>query len=184
MRVSAVMMGLLLAVGAAGCGEAADRGAAGSRQATGALHPALKKASRANAGQLAPPAAFQDAKGVAQTLAAYRGRPVLLNLWATWCAPCIAEMPALDRLQGRAGNKLVVLPVSQDLAGWRAVNGFARPSRFKNLGFRVDKENNLALALKAGGLPVTVLYDARGHEVWRVAGPVEWDVIPTNALLP
>lgn len=182
MRLSAVMMGLLLVAGTAGCGEAADRSAPAGKQA--ALHPALRKASLANAGKAAPAGAFQDAKGAGETLAKYRGRPVLLNLWATWCAPCVAEMPALDRLQGRAGDRLVVLPVSQDLAGWRAVNGFARPGRFKNLPFRVDKENNLALALKASGLPVTVLYDAAGREVWRVAGPVEWDLIPAKVLAP
>jgi len=176
---------LLVAHGGPAFAQAADKAAVPARQAAAKpLHPALAKATRANAGAPAPAAAFTANDGTSQTLAAYRGKPVLVNLWATWCAPCIAEMPALDRLMGRSQGKLVVLPISQDLGGWRAVDKFAPPQKFKNLPLRLDKENAWALAMKAKGLPLTILYDAQGREVWRLAGPAEWDQIPVNALLP
>ena len=184
MRGLSVIVALLLAVGLPASAQAPDRKQPAAPQAaTGAPHPALAKASRAAAGTRAPAIRFTDAKGGVQTLADFRGKPVLVNLWATWCAPCVAEMPALDRLHGRADGRLTVLAISQDIAGWRAVGGFAKPGRFKVLPIRVDSANDFALAVKAKGLPMTILYDAQGREVWRLAGPAEWDQVPVNALL-
>lgn len=184
MRVSFLTVFLLVAAaGSAVAASEPDRKAASSPQATKAGTAPLSKVSTAQAGRSAPGADFVMADGRKQDIEDFRSTPVLVNLWATWCAPCIAEMPALDRLQKRAGEKLVVLPISQDLGGWKAVNGFAKPGRFPNLRFAVDSDNDWAIAVKAAGLPVTILYDERGKEVWRVSGPIEWDKVSVAALL-
>ncbi len=136
---------------------------------------AVRTIDRSHAGQAAPAVALEAKGGAQKRLAAFAGKPLLVNLWATWCAPCVAEMPALDRLSAAAKGRITVLPVSQDLEGWRAVDGFFRPGRFKSLTPLLDQPNDLALALGAKGLPMTVLYDAKGKEVWRINGPMEWD---------
>lgn len=134
------------------------------------------------AGSPAPAAAFEAPDGRPARLADFRGRPVLVNLWATWCAPCVAEMPALDRLARRAGDGLVVLTVSQDLEGRRVVDPFFARGQFRRLQPYVDPRNELPLALGAAGLPMSILYDASGREVWRLAGEWDWDGVDPAAL--
>lgn len=138
---------------------------------------------RSQAGKAAPAAKFVDRQDRALTVADFKGRPVLVNLWATWCAPCVAEMPALDRLQARMGDKLAVLTISQDLEGWKAVDGFFTPGKFKALTPYLDQPNNFAMAIGARGLPVSIAYDAEGKELWRVNGPLEWDDPKVAALV-
>jgi len=161
---------------------AALGGVPGDRQSAAASQPAAPKLDRTHKGSAAPTAAFVDHAGKPVRIADFKGRPVLVNLWATWCAPCIAEMPALDRLAARGKGKVMVLPVSQDLAGWHGVDKFFTGAKFPALTPYLDRENALALKLGAAGLPVSVLYDAQGREVWRVAGPVEWDKVDAAAL--
>lgn len=139
---------------------------------------------RSQAGRAGPAAAFVDRAEKPFRLADFAGQPKLVNLWATWCAPCLAEMPALDRLAAREKDKLVVLPVSQDLEGWRAVDKFFAPGKFRALTPYLDQPNDWALAVGAKGLPVSILYDAQGRELWRVNGPLEWDQPEVAALLP
>ena len=127
-----------------------------------------------------PDLAFTDAEGRPKTMADFAGRGVLINLWATWCPPCVAEMPALDRYAARTRGQVNVVVVSQDIEGWRAVNKFFRPGRFRTLATYLDQPTDLALAYQATGLPVTVAYNASGRELWRVNGPIEWD----RVLLP
>ena len=148
-----------------------------------AAKPAAAKIDRSQAGQPFPAAAFVDRADKPTTLAAFKGTPVLVNLWATWCAPCLAEMPALDRLAAREKGKLVVLPLSQDMEGWRAVDKFFAPGKFPALTPYLDQPTEWALAVEAKGLPVSILYDAQGKEVWRVNGPLEWDQPEVAALL-
>ncbi|MGK6318474.1 TlpA family protein disulfide reductase [Sphingomonas sp. DT-204] len=123
-------------------------------------------------GEAAPGFAFQDPAGKEVTLADYRGGPVLLNLWATWCAPCIKEMPSLDALAAREGTKLRVIALAQDLdaskvapfwskGGYQAI----RPSLDPKIAFSTGLGVNL---------PTTILYDSRGKEVWRVSGAIDW----------
>ncbi len=102
------------------------------------------------------------------------GKRVLVNLWATWCPPCLAEMPALDALAGAEAAKLMVVPVSQDMEGWQAVDGFFAPGKFKVLTPVLDQPGSLGEALKAKGLPMSVLYGPDGKEIWRVAGTPDW----------
>ena len=159
----------------AGCGDskAAHNDAAAPSQATAARPGRTGAIDRSHAGTPAPAVRFETAPGRTASLADYRGRKVLVNLWATWCAPCLAEMPALDRLAGT--GKVQVLTISQDMAGWPAVNRFFRPGKFKTLKPLLDQPGSFVERLKAAGLPMSVLYDEQGREVWRVAGPMEWD---------
>jgi len=133
-------------------------------------------------GRPAPDDGFLDPGGAPVTLAAFRGRPVLVNLWATWCGPCVREMPTLETLAGRAEGKLKVLTVSQDrdgvdLAPTFEKGGFTRLERYR------DPEQKLGFALGSGMLPTTVLYDAEGKEVWRIIGGLDWDGPRANTLL-
>ena len=108
-------------------------------------------------------------------LSDFAGRPVLVNLWATWCAPCIVEMPALDKLSARLGEEAVVMPISQDLQGWEAVTPFWTKGGFSAMTPYLDADNTWLTAYpEAAALPTTILFDADGKEVWRVMGPADW----------
>jgi thiol-disulfide isomerase/thioredoxin len=130
---------------------------------------------RSHAGTPAPAAAFEDAEGRDTTLAEFRGRPLLLNLWATWCAPCVVEMPSLDRLAAREQGRVQVVAISQDLDGRDLVDRFFARTRLTNLEPFLDGDMALMTALGIGTLPTTILYDADGREVWRMTGMAEWD---------
>jgi thiol-disulfide isomerase/thioredoxin len=131
----------------------------------------------------APTARFTDAAGKPVTLAAFRGRPLLVNLWATWCAPCIEEMPSIDRLAASEKARLAVVAVSQDSNGLTAVAPFFAKARIATLKPYLDTENALMVAMKAETLPTTILYDANGHERWRHVGKVDWDDPTARAAL-
>jgi thiol-disulfide isomerase/thioredoxin len=133
-------------------------------------------------GKPAPADMFLDPDGKPVALAAFKGRPVLVNLWATWCAPCVAEMPQLDGIALRAGDRLKVLTVSQDRAGVDIGPTFAKGG-FKRLERYRDPESKLGFAFATGMLPTTVLYDAQGKEVWRVIGAMDWNGRRANTLL-
>jgi thiol-disulfide isomerase/thioredoxin len=128
------------------------------------------------AGQQAPAATFIAADGSDATLTDFAGKPLLLNIWATWCAPCKAEMPTLDALAALEKARMSVIVVSQDLEGLTPVKAFFTETGVKNLEPYTDPDNALLAAFNnAIALPTTILYDANGKEVWRVAGGVEWD---------
>jgi len=133
-------------------------------------------------GKPAPAETFLDPAGKPVTLAAFKGKPVLVNLWATWCAPCVAEMPTLDGIATRAGDKLKVLTVSQDREGVDIGPTFDKGG-FKRLERYRDPESKLGFAFATGMLPTTVLYDAEGKEVWRVVGAMDWNGPRANTLL-
>ncbi len=152
------------------CGDGGDTVKAATSQASAPLNTI----DRSHAGTPAPAVAFETRDGKKTTVADFRGKRVLVNLWATWCAPCLAEMPELDRMAQAKGAALTVLPVSQDMEGWRAVDKFVAKAKFTTLVARVDQPGDFADAIKARGLPVSILYDAQGKEVWRVAGTLKW----------
>jgi len=128
----------------------------------------------AQRGMDAPAMPFLSPDGGPATLSQFRGKPLLVNLWATWCAPCVSEMPTLDALAAREKDRLQVIVVSQDMAGKRAVAPFFAKAGFKMLQPYLDKENVLMLALKRETLPITIFYDAKGKEQWRVTGAMDW----------
>ncbi len=100
------------------------------------------------------------------------GKPVLLNLWATWCAPCVKEMPLLEALAGEE-RRLKVLTASQDLGAPEKILTYFEKEKFQRIEPWLDKEGALGFHF-GGGLPVSVLYDAAGKEVWRVTGDLDW----------
>jgi thiol-disulfide isomerase/thioredoxin len=127
---------------------------------------------------------FEDGAGRTRSLADFRGRPVLLNLWATWCVPCRQEMPALDRLQAKfAKSGLLVLPLSIDRRGAPAVRKFYRDLGLAALAVYVDRSGEAAGDLGAAGVPTTLLVDRDGREIGRKLGPAEWDSPPITALI-
>lgn len=128
------------------------------------------------AGQQAPAATLVAGDGSDTSLADFAGKPLLLNIWATWCAPCKAEMPTLDTLAALEKPRMSVVVVSQDLEGLAPVKAFFTETNVKNLEPYTDPDNALLAAFNnAIALPTTILYDADGKEVWRIAGGVEWD---------
>ena len=123
-----------------------------------------------------PEVRFVDGDGRALTLADFRGRVVLLNLWATWCVPCIREMPTLERLQARLGGPdFEVIVLSIDVGGIPAVKDFYRTLGLEALGIYVDRTARARLDLKISGIPTTLLVDRKGREIGRTIGPAEWD---------
>ncbi len=138
----------------------------------------------ASAGKRATDAPFTGADGRDVALSDYAGRPLLVNIWATWCAPCKVELPALDRLALAQEGRVTIIAVSQDLEGRGPVREFFTAAKITNLEPFTDKQNQLAALLGGdGALPVTILYDADGKEVWRLVGGVDWDDKQIQALL-
>ena len=127
---------------------------------------------RSKAGTAAPEATFTDAAGQTVSIASFQGRPVLLNLWASWCAPCVKELPTLDALN-RSG-KVQVLAVSQDSGPQPSVKAFLGKLNVPGLGAFHDPSMSLSGALNAQVLPTSVLYDAQGRELWRYTGDLDW----------
>jgi thiol-disulfide isomerase/thioredoxin len=177
---------LLLLLALAACGQNGATGTNGPDQPVwgGPQEPApTGKLDRSHAGSAAPKAQFEDPDGDPASLADFRGAPVLLNLWATWCAPCVAEMPTLDALAGREGERLRVLTVSQDLGGRDKVEAFFRKQGYRNLETWLDPQMALMAELKVDTLPTSIFYDGSGRELWRVTGMEDWESGRTALLL-
>src|SRR5581483_1243671 len=123
-----------------------------------------------------PELKFADGSEQLRTLADFKGRPVLLNIWATWCLPCRKEMPSLDRLQAKFDPaKFLVLTLSIDRAGIPAVKKFYADLGLKNLGIYVDQSSAALHQLGLIGIPGTLLINPDGMEIGRKLGPAEWD---------
>jgi thiol-disulfide isomerase/thioredoxin len=139
---------------------------------------------RSHKGEKMPGDSFLDSAGKATSLAKQAGgKPLVVNLWATWCAPCVAELPALNEFAGLAAAKGVkVIAVSQDSVGAEKVDAFLAPRKLGNLPRYLDGETALGFAYGTS-LPTTVLYDKQGKEVARVIGALEWAGPEGQALL-
>lgn len=126
-----------------------------------------------------PELAFRDATGAARTLSDFRGRTVLLNLWATWCVPCREEMPALDALQGKLGSDgFEVVAINIDTRDAEKPKAFLNELGIRNLAYYADPSARVFQDLKAigraFGMPTTVLIDPQGCEIGTIAGPADW----------
>jgi thiol-disulfide isomerase/thioredoxin len=176
----AVILALVLAVPAAGWAAftlshrlIADDGA----------RPALRQFIPTDPPRPAPEIAFADGAGKSLSLADFRGKVVLVNLWATWCEPCIREMPSLDRLRAALpAQDLAIVLVSQDRGGDKVVAPF-----FAKLGLKLetylDPKSTVGHAFEVRGLPTSILIDREGRELGRVEGALDWDGAPAEALL-
>ena len=132
-----------------------------------------------------PPQPLIDADGQPATLADFRGQVVVLNLWATWCAPCVIEMPTLAALQrryGEQGLRVVAVSIDADADAAKAQRMLADLSE-GTLTYYHDPSRAMAFAARAGGLPTTVLYDRRGQEIARLAGGADWSGTEAAALI-
>jgi len=152
------------------------------------VHGEIAALSLASPPKPLPELNFIAADGTPARLADFKGRNVLLNLWATWCVPCRQEMPALDHLQGLLGSKdFVVVAVNIDTAKLDRPKAFLSDIGVKNLAFYADSTADVFQALKENGkilgLPATMLVDKNGCEIGTLAGPAQWDSQEALALL-
>jgi thiol-disulfide isomerase/thioredoxin len=123
----------------------------------------------------APKISFEDGERTRLTLEDFHGRVVVLNFWATWCAPCVRELPSLDRLQKRLKKKGVkVVALSLDRGGPEAVREFFADNGIDHLDVYVDATMAAQAVFKIPGLPTTILIDREGRERGRLVGPADW----------
>jgi thiol-disulfide isomerase/thioredoxin len=123
----------------------------------------------------APSIPLTDTNGNAVELPDFHGKLVVLNLWATWCEPCLREMPSLDRLQSHFGDRIAVLGVAEDRGGAKAVEPFIGKLNLKSVKVYVDPKSDVGHAFDVQGLPTSFLIDHDGKVLGRVEGAAEWD---------
>jgi hypothetical protein len=154
-------------------GEASGASAIEAPKPTGAV-------DRSHKGEAAPLLPFTAMDGKSTSLADFRGRPVLVNLWATWCGPCVAEMPTLAATAQRLKGKVAVIAVAQD--DMAKVKPFLAGRKLDTLPIYLDPKLTLSVHYKAN-LPTTILYGADGKEIWRVTGGFDWAGAEATKLL-
>jgi thiol-disulfide isomerase/thioredoxin len=167
-----IVLGMALLTG--GCDR--QSGDAVQQQPATTAKPAAEalagEVDRSHRGAPLPEITVTDPEGSTLALNTLKG-PVLLNLWATWCGPCVTELPMLDRLAAERAGALQVLTVSEDMADGATVRAFLKERDLK-LPAWLDPDNDLAFAYGGGVLPTTVYFDASGREVWRIVGGFDW----------
>jgi len=130
-----------------------------------------------------PSLALKTIDGADVYLKDFHGKVILVNVWATWCGPCVLEMPSLEQFQGAyGGDQFEVVAVNMDI---EAVDGesFYATHEFTNLKFYHDPSLGMSGKLGVSGLPISVFYDASGREIARIPGPVEWQSAEVKALM-
>ena len=172
--------GLLLS-----CSKPADQPPASNGVASQADSGPVKGVDRSHKGADAPDVLFDDPDGGKIGLNTFKGVPVLVNLWASWCAPCVKELPTLNALSKahRADGALGVVAVSEDSAAQASVVAFLKAHRIDDLAPYHDPAMKLSGALGAQILPTSILYNAQGREVWRYVGDADWTSAAAAKLL-
>jgi thiol-disulfide isomerase/thioredoxin len=131
-----------------------------------------------------PDVAFTDGSGKPLTLSDWKGRVVLINLWATWCAPCRKEMPDLAKLQQQLGSdQFEVVAISVDRKGAEASSTFLKETGADALKLYVEPTTKIVSELQSAGLPATILIDRQGRELGRLLGPADWASPEAQALV-
>ena len=165
------LIAVLLVVAA--CQQKAAEPATANEADTAAGTEGIKGVHRDHRGEAALTGTFTDPDGKAVTLAAFKGKPVLVNLWATWCAPCVKELPTLDKLA--SGKSIEVVAVSQDTGPHASVVAFLNSHQLGTLKPYQDDKMALSGALGPDTvLPTSILIGADGKEVWRYVGDLDW----------
>lgn len=131
----------------------------------------------------APAVSLTDVSGNTVELSDFKGRLVVVNLWATWCEPCLREMPSLERLQSKLGDRIAVLGVSQDRGGNKTVEPFIAKLGLKSVKIFIDPKSVVGRAFEVRGLPTSLLIDRDGKLLGRVEGAAEWDSPKIMAVL-
>lgn len=137
---------------------------------------------RSQKGAAIPDFTVSDPEGKQLKLTSLKGKPLLINLWATWCGPCVAELPALGKLAVERVGELQVVIVSQDTQVDK-VGPFLKEHGVPQLEAWLDAKNDLTFHYGTGTLPTTILYDADGKEVWRYVGSHDWAGADTAEML-
>jgi thiol-disulfide isomerase/thioredoxin len=168
MRLRCTFASLLLLI-LAGAGSAAeDNPGVSERAPLGEFIPASPLLP-------APAISFVDLAGNTVSLSEFTGKIVLVNLWATWCEPCLREMPSLERVQSRLGDKIAVVAISEDRGGSKTVEPFIDKLGLKSVKIYLDPKSAIERAFKVRGLPTSFLIDRKGKVLGRVEGAAEWD---------
>ncbi len=174
---------VLLLVGciATGC----DRQKEQAPQAPAAAADTGKGIDRSHKGEVAPATLFVSPDGERTSIATFKGQPVLINLWASWCAPCVKELPTLQALETRhAGDgHYRVIAISQDNGPQGSVDAFLASKKIGRFAAYHDPDMALSGALGVQILPSTILYDAAGKEVWRYTGDMDWTSVEARKLV-
>jgi thiol-disulfide isomerase/thioredoxin len=123
----------------------------------------------------APAVSFADLDGNTVSLSDFAGKIILVNLWATWCEPCVREMPSLERMQARLGDKITVVAISEDRGGSKVVAPFVGKLGLKSVRTFLDPKSAVERAFEVQGLPTSFLIDRKGRVLGRVEGAAEWD---------
>jgi thiol-disulfide isomerase/thioredoxin len=162
---------LACALFAGGCDRQSEASAQPGQEGSAKIGGKLE---RTKAGNPLPDLTFTDPAGKQLALTSLVGKPVLINLWATWCAPCVAELPTLEKLANRADLNLQVVTISQDMGDPQAVQAFLDERGLVQLPAWIDAKGDLPAHYKFQTLPATIAYDAQGKEVWRYLGERDW----------
>jgi thiol-disulfide isomerase/thioredoxin len=179
----AVVTIVLVCVAAGIIGYVADRSLTPPPTRQAPPIAALGKFTMVSPPRPAPALGYIARDGKAKQFADFKGHWLLVNLWATWCAPCIKEMPSLDRMQTRLGTAVDVVAISEDRGGVTAVDRFLADHAVKSLAIGLDQTGRVANALKVEGLPTSFLIDPQGRIVAKLEGAATWDIDPTLATL-
>lgn len=162
----------------AGCSKPQPQQPANETQASAEAGP-TRGVDRSHKGQLVPNIEILDAMSIdtgstTNLRQLQDGQPMLVNLWASWCAPCVKELPTLQKLAEQKGSAMIVVPISQDSGPQRSVETFLYKLNLDFVAYQ-DPKMNLSGALGPDAvLPTTILYDAKGKEVWRYVGDLDW----------
>jgi thiol-disulfide isomerase/thioredoxin len=178
-------LGFVALLAACGQGEAPKADAARSQGGTPAKTASFDTQFAGTPAPGVPLETGPDGKTetIADIVKANPGKPVLVNLWATWCAPCLKELPTLDALAAATKGRLVVVPISQDMEGWQKVSPTFTAAKYPNLSTRLESQMQFGFQLKAKGLPLTIFYGPDGREIWRYAGDRDWNAPEARARL-
>jgi thiol-disulfide isomerase/thioredoxin len=133
--------------------------------------------------QPAPQVSFEDLTGASTSPADFKGKLLVLNLWATWCEPCLEEMPSLEQLQKNLPDKLVVMAISEDRGGAKIVAPFVEKLGLKKVKIYFDPKSTVGHAFGMRGLPTSIVIGPDGNVLGRVEGAADWDSVEMYAVL-